>query len=116
MDLIEQRPIFEIDDFVVFKGVFHFTESIFNASKLVNLLSDGFIVFVVVIFLCDFRVVGLFQEDQLGFQIGLMLIIDNGAWILGEISGKEGFAVGSNIDKGIGLGELLFNFIDTLFF
>jgi hypothetical protein len=45
-----------------------------------------------------------------------MLIIDNGTWILGKFSGKEGFAVGSNIDKGIGLGELLFNFIDTLFF
>lgn len=58
--------------------------------------------FFVVIFLCDFRVVGLFQEDELCFQIGLMLIIDNGTWILRNVFGEKRFAVGCNIDKGIG--------------
>ena len=80
------------------------------------MLSDSFIVFLVVIFLCDFRVVGLFQEDELRFQIGLMLIIDNGAWILRNIFREKGFAVGCNVDKGIGLGEFLFNFIYSQFF
>ncbi len=79
-------------------------------------MSDGLIVFFVVIFLCDFRVVGFFQENKLRFQVGLMLIIDNGTWILRNVFGEKGFAVGCNVDKGIGLGEFLFNFIYSLFF
>jgi hypothetical protein len=42
-------------------------------------LGDLSKVFVEVLFFGDFGVVGSLEENQLGFQVGLMLVVDNGS-------------------------------------